>query len=365
MKHITLPAALLALSITAPFATAQTSQRITAGKANEYGLAYTLPATALDIYIEAELSSSAPGEFYNYARRHLGIDNAITAPSRSARVLSAVIVPRGVADSNNRWTAQFKPGGTVSMTLTADDMPLSVNGEGAAAPAATAALPQARPAAPGPLDGDIARQAVTAEMARSSSLSKKAELAAQRIFELREMRSDILSGQADNMPADGAAMQLVLDNLAAQEAALTAMFAGTSSSRTVVRKYTLLPDSTDITGRVIGRLSAVDGLLDADNLAGAPVTVDLKVVERGKIPVNEKGEAKLFPKGGVAYIVPGSAIVSVGWEGQTITSSTVSLAQLGITFGLNPALFSDKKAPYRAIFDPTTGAVTDLSPVAP
>ncbi len=44
-------------------APAQTSQKITAGKANEYGLVYSLPATALDVYIEAEISESHPGEF--------------------------------------------------------------------------------------------------------------------------------------------------------------------------------------------------------------------------------------------------------------------------------------------------------------
>lgn len=50
---------------------AQTSQKITAGKASEYGLVYSLPVTALDIYLVAELEEAHPGEFQNYARRHL------------------------------------------------------------------------------------------------------------------------------------------------------------------------------------------------------------------------------------------------------------------------------------------------------
>ncbi|MDE6206657.1 MAG: DUF4831 family protein [Muribaculaceae bacterium] len=353
---------LIVALVSAGTAAAQTSQRITAGKANEYGLTYTLPATAVDIYVEAELTEKQPGEFYNYARRHLSITDAVTAPSTTARVLSAVIVPRGIPDSDNRWTAQFKPGQAVSISLTDTDIPLGINTDGAPT-AAAPAIPAARPAAPTPLEGDIARQAVTPDMVRSASVSKKAELAAQRIFELREMRSDILSGQADNMPSDGAAMQLVLDNLSAQEAALTAMFAGTTSTSTVVRKYTVIPDSTDVSGRVIGRLSAVDGLLDADNLAGSPITVDIKVVERGAVPVNEKGEPKIFPKGGVAYTVPGSANVSVNYNGNVVESSLIPVAQLGITFGINPALFYDKKAPYSATFDPVTGALINLAPV--
>ena len=177
------------------------------------------------------------------------------------------------------------------------------------------------------------------------------------------MRSDLMSGQADNPPADGAAMKLVLDNIAAQEAALTAMFAGTTSTRTVVRRYTVVPDSTDITGRVIARLSAVDGLLEPDNLAGSPVTLDFRVLEKGALPVDEKGQVKTFPKGGVAYRIPGRAQVSVSADGSNVASENFELAQLGVVFGLNPALFTDKKAPYGAVFSPDTGALISLTPL--
>lgn len=342
---------------------AQTSQKITAGKANEYGLVYTLPQTAVDIYIEAEVSESHPGEFYNYARRHLGINDAITTDSRSARVVSALIVPRGIPDPDKRYTAQFKAGQSAYITLSDTEMPIAINSEGGAA-AEAPAIPAARPAAPSPLEGEAARQAVTSDMARSASVSKKAELAAQRIFELRETRSDILSGNADNPPADGDAMKLVLENLSAQEAALTAMFAGTTSTRTEVRRYTIVPDSSDMSSRVIGRLSAVDGLIDADNLAGAPITVDIKVIEQGVLPVNEKGEVKSFPKGGVAYNIPGSAAVTVSYGGNRIASATLPMAQLGIVFGLDPSLFTNKKEPYKVTFDPTSGAVLELAPMA-
>jgi len=341
---------------------AQSSQKITAGKANEYGLVYTLPQTALDIYIEAEVTESHPGEFYNYARRHLGITDAITTDSRSARVLSAIIVPRGIPDPDKRYIAQFKSGQSAYITLTDNEMPIAINTEASTGTAAPA-IPAAIPATPSPLEGEAARQAVTSEMARSASVSKKAELAAQRIFELRETRSDILSGNADNPPADGDAMKLVLENLSAQEAALTAMFAGTTSTRTEVQRYTIVPDSSDISGRVLGRLSAVDGLIDADNLAGTPITVDIKVIEQGVEPVNEKGEVKTFPKGGVAYNIPGSAAVTVNYGGEQIASATLPIAQLGIVFGLNPSLFTDKKMPYKVTFDPTTGAVLELAPM--
>lgn len=341
---------------------AQTSQKISAGKANEYGLAYSLPRTAFDIYIEAELSEEHPGEFYNYARKHLGITDAITTDSHSARVRSITIVPRGEADNNERWLAQFKAGTSAYMTLTPDGTPVAINSDTEARTAAPQ-IPTAVAAKPTALETPSARQAVTQEMARSASTSKKAELAAQRIFELRETRSDILSGQADNPPADGAAMKLVLENLQAQEAALTAMFAGVKSSHTVVEKVSFVPDSTDASGIVIARLSAIDGIIPADNLAGAPITLTYKIVEEGTLPLTEKGEPKVFPKGGVAYRIPGRAELSISYGGKRIGGDTYAVAQAGTVFGLNPALFTDKKEPYRVIFDPTTGGVTDLSPM--
>ncbi|MDE6311231.1 MAG: DUF4831 family protein [Muribaculaceae bacterium] len=353
-------AALTALCCVAS-AHAQTSQKLTAGKASEYGLVYSLPVTAIEIAVEAELTVETPGEFANYARRYLGDDSAIRSSSKTARVRSVTIYPRGIADPANRWLAQFKAGSTPFMILSPEGIPLAINTEEAPAPTAPE-LPKAVPAAPTALETEAARQAVTQDMARSGSVAKRAELAAQRIFELREMRSDILSGQSDNTPPDGKAMQLVLDNLAAQEAALTAMFMGTRSTRTDVRTLEIVPDSADIRGRVIARISATDGIVDADNLAGAPLTLNLEILETATLPVNEKGETKRFPKGGVAYTIPGTALVSIEYEGSEVASKELGLAQLGVTFGLDPALFTDKKDPSMVRFDPATGGILIIGP---
>lgn len=341
-------------------AAAQASHKITAGKANEYGLAYTLPSTVLDLYIEAELTSEQPGDFHNYAGRYLGTDNAIHEPSRSAKVKSVTIVPRGIASDADRQLAEFKPGSSAFINLTPDNLPLAINTDEVYA-APVPMLPLAQPAPPSPLEGKAASEAVTADMARSSSLPKKAELAALRIFEIRETRSDLLSGNADNPPADGAAMKLVLDNLAAQEAALTAMFQGVRSTGTIVRKVSLEPDSAESV--VVARLSAVDGIIDADNLAGAPITAEIELLEEGTLPVDEKGTEKSYPKGGVAYAIPGTARVTIYYAGNKVVQTTVPVAQYGVVFGLDPKLFTDKTQPYKAIFDPATGAVTTLAPI--
>lgn len=355
MKQILLPLLIMLLGATA--ATAQTTQKLTASKINEYGLIYTLPNTVIDLTVEAEKTVKQPGEFFRYAKKYLGID-PITQPSTTFTLKSVIATPRGVADQDERYLVQFKSGSTPFIMLNDTNFPLAINTE-QIPEAAAPALPVAQEPRPTILQTPYAAQAVTAEMLQSPSSAKRAELAAARIYELRQNRNDIISGTADQMPSDGQAMKLALDNLAAQEEALTAMFIGTTQTSTQVRTYTVTPADTD-SRTIPARLSATDGLVDADNLAGDPIYLDLRITQRGTLPENEKGETKRFPKGGLAYRIPGQAQITATFAGNAILSTTIDIAQYGVVFGLDPNLFTDKKAPAYAIFNPITGALTEL-----
>ena len=350
--------AILTLAVAAFTANAQTTQRLTAGKLNEYGLIYALPVTTLDVTVEAERTVRTPGEFFRYAKKYLGID-PITEKSDTWAIKSVIVTPRGVADENERYLVQFKSGSTPFMVLDKNDFPLTVNDEDFTLPAAPE-LPKSRKAEPTILQTAAASQAVTEDMLRSTSSAKRAELAAAKIYELRQSRNDIISGNADQMPSDGAAMKLALDNIDRQEAALTAMFIGTEQTSTTVRTYPVVPGDTQSQRVVAARVSVTEGPVDVDNLSGMPVYLDITVTERGTLPRNEKGEEKKFPKGGLAYRIPGAANVKALVGGQTVWSGNVEIAQYGIVFGLDPSIFSDKKAPAYVIFDSTTGAIKEL-----
>ncbi len=360
MKHYLL---ILAAACVGLNAAAQKTEKLTASKGNDYGLVYTLPKTAVDITVETETTVKARGEFANYARMRLGIDNAVTEPSTRVTVKSITISTRGVPDSDNRWIAQFKPGSTVSILLDEDGIPLAINAD-AVDGAQPRELPKAVPMPVSPLDKPVAQQVLTQEMIRSTSLSKKAELAAQRIYELREQRNELISGNVDNMPADGASLKVALDALAEQEEALTAMFAGTTLTGTQVSTFSFVPSSHEVADSVVARISPVDGITDSDDLRGIPLTVSIRVISRGELPVNDKGEAKKFPKGGVAYNIPGAAEITVSFGGKVMGTKTVDLAQLGTTFGIDPDLFTHKKSPMQATFSPITGALLSLEPLS-
>ena len=346
----------LAAAFAAP---AQTTTKLSASKANDYGLVYTLPTTVLDITVEARHTINQPGEFYKYAKKYLNYDTPISEPSESWEIQSITVNARGQAESGKeQYLMQFRPGQTPFVIVDENGMPLAINTEDVTAPESPV-LPLPVKAAPTPLETPAARHAISEEMLQSQSSAKRAELAAQKIYDLRQSRTDLVTGQADQMPPDGKAMQIVVDEIAAQEAALTAMFVGTTQTETAVNTFTFTPGE-DASRTVLARISAIDGIVDAGGLSGDPITVTVKVTDRGAMPENEKGEPKKFPAGGIAYCIPGSARVSIDFRGKTIWEGHIDAAQYGIVFGLDPKIFSDKKAPAYLIFNPVTGAIQEL-----
>ena len=84
------------------------------------------------------------------------------------------------------------------------------------------------------------------------------------------------------------------------------------------------------------------------------------MTREGELPVDAKGEEKKLPKDAVIYNIPGAAKVTLSLAGRTLWSEEVDCAQFGVQFGLQPSLFSDKKARSFATFDPATGALRQI-----
>ena len=353
--------AIIAAAIAVQPLSAETTQKLSATKANDYALVYSLPLTTIDITLETVKTVRTPGEFYNYAKRILNVDDPVAEASVEYTLKSVTITTRGVADPDRRYAVKFSSGATPFMILSDNDVPLAINTEDVRIPKADP-IPVAQEAAPTPLQTEAARQVMTEEMLRSQSTLKRAQIAAEQLYALRQSRSDLLTGQADQMPPDGQAMQLVMDNLNAQEAALTAMFLGTEQTSTEVKTISFTPSAADndISSRIIARLSSVDGIVDANNLSGAPITLSYKVVSRGELPLNDKGAPLPFPKNGFAYCIPGTAQVTVTYEGEDFAEKNVNIAQAGIDYGVAPNSFADKKAPVYMIIDPATGAAIEI-----
>ena len=357
MKIQGLILASLAVAVCSTVASAQSTQKFTAAKHNEYGLTYSLPTTHLRVTVEAEKTVKKAGPFYKYAKKYLGTDDVVTKDSQEWDLKTVDVASYGVPNTQKQYLMQFKPGSNVYVTKSADGLLLSVNTENVQAPE----QPRKRQAEnPSVLDDSAYTFALPGEMLVSASTAKRAEIAAQQIYKIRESRTNYATGEADQMPPDGAAMKLVLDQLDAQEKALCALFVGTVQRSTEIKQFDFVPDTIDTQNQVLLRISNFNGSTDADDRTGEPLYVTMNVVERGELPVDEKGITKKLPKGAVVYTMPGKARFTFTYEGKKVAQHTFDVAQLGVEFGLDPNLFSNKKAPSFVKFYPETGAVKEI-----
>lgn len=348
----------MALAATPSQAVAQTTTKLTADRASDYGLYYTLPLTAFDVTVAVEKTQVEPGEYFNYARKYLAA-SAPTEASTKWRVLSAVINPVALPDTAQQYMSTFKGSTPVTMLVTERGFPVAINDDGYEPESDLLPLPQAVAPAPTILDTPVALQAMTEEMVQSRSSVKRAELAAARINELRQNRRDIVSGDAENMPTDGRAMELALSTIDGQEQALTAMFLGTTQTSVEVATFrVLLPAEGTLDRSVLCRLSATQGLVSADDLTGDPIYVTVDELSRGRIPFDEKGAERKWPRGGVAYRIPGQAKVTVDYDGSQVAERELPVAQLGVVYALDPGLFAGKMPRYQH-FNPTYGSLRD------
>lgn len=340
---------------------AQQTRILTADKHNEYGLVYRLPQTALRIEVSATRTIRKAGPFYQYAKKYIGTDKVIKADAEEWVLNSVTVTPYGVTDQETEYLMQLKPGALTYICVDGDGMLAAINKEVAAPPLKGAASTTDGNTASSALDMNKYLQYVNDEFIASQSSAKKAQMLAENIMEVRDAKVSLSRGTAETMPTDGRQLELMLKSLADQEASMTAAFTGLEETRTFSSSYTFMPDEEG--KKVLFRLSDFSGFVEADDLSGDPVYIAVEVTREGELPVDAKGEEKKLPKDAVMYNIPGAAKITVSYKGRNYYQQELDFAQFGVKFGLNPTLFSDKKARSYAVFDPVTGAVKEIGEV--
>lgn len=356
MKAITILLA-AAFAIVLPLK-AQQTRILSADKHNEYGLVYSLPVTSLRFEVTARQTTRHAGPFFQYAKKFIGTDRVVKEDSEEWEILTVKAVPVGSADPDNRYLMQLKPGALTSICVADDGMLLAINKEVDAPETLVAAQDEE-------LNEKIKvrdyLQYVNEDFLASQSSAKQAQMLSESIMEVRDARVSLTRGTAETMPTDGRQLELMLQSLEHQEAAMSAAFRGTEYSRTVTRTFMFTP--SEDTRDILFRMSDFAGFVGADDYSGEPVYVNVKVTHRGELPEDSKGEVKKLPKDAVIYNIPGAAQVTLTHKGTELWSGEVECAQLGVQFGLQPSLFSDKKSRSFAIFNPATGALVEIADV--
>lgn len=346
MKKLIIAAGLL--MTTSAYAQTEVLTGITRGK--DYGVVYSLPKTQIELEIKANKVNYTPGEFSKYADRYLRLTNVSTDPEEYWELTSVKVKSVGVPNSEATYFVKLKDK-TVAplMELTEDGIVKTINVPYSKSDADKKAAP-----APAILPKKVnPREFLTEEILIASSTAKMAELVAKEIYNIRESKNALLRGQADNTPSDGAQLKIMLDNLNAQEEAMTQMFSGTRDKEERTFTVRLTPDK-ELSNEVAFRFSKKLGVVANNDLAGTPFYISLKDLKSVKIPQEDGKKKKDLD--GIAYNVPGQAMVTLTDGKKKLYEGELPVTQFGVIEYLAPVLFN-KNSTIKVYFDPNTGGL--------
>ena len=149
------------------------------------------------------------------------------------------------------------------------------------------------------------------------------------------------------------------EKLEEQEKALTNLFTGIRAKEVSDYEVTIVPfDNLD--KEVLFRFSPQLGIVDADDLGGAPVYMNLKAIDRAPVLDPKEAEKKEKSLKGIIYNVPGKASIEISMNKKTLYKGEAQITQFGTREGLAPIMFEDKKAPVKVYFYPETGAIKQI-----
>lgn len=316
------------------------------------GITYCLPRTALKVRVNASCVKYQPGDFRPYAERYLRLSGIPKEPSTSWKIEDVKIYSVGEPDTTKMFSVRLRQKTAAPLvSLTPEGVLVSINQD---APA-TVSLP-AMPKPTATNDNLNPRDYMTQEILAAGSTSKMAELTAAEIYDIRESRSALAKGEADNTPKDGEQLKLMISSLDTQERALLQQFKGTQTRETRSYEFYYLPtkgDSRDVLFRFSKKLGAVD----ADDMAGEPVYITLK--DKHTAPAPAPADPKKKEPEDVRYNVPTDVDVSISSGSNVLAHEVVPMGQFGNVEHLGVELFN-KRMDTHVTLSPVTGGIVEL-----
>ena len=344
----------LLISILALQGTAQTEVNTFFSGANE-GVTYYLPDTRIEITVHTTCITRTPGEFNPYAQRYLRIGNAISKEETRWEMNGVEVGTTGKPNKEKMYTVKLNSSTASNVTLNKSGIIEAIN-----ARVSHEMMHEAENK--GYSTPTDATQYMTEELLQATSTAKQAELTAKEIYAIRESKLNITRGLSENMPKDGQSMKLILDELNKQERALTELFTGRTDTVHYSCTYFIDPKlDNDTTKAVLFRFSRKLGVLDKEDLAGAPVYYNIRDLKSVRKPTAEELEKKkkLLKIEGICYTVPGKMLFDIYTMTKTLYKEEIPIAQYGTTEVLSKTMFTKDETP-KVLFDTSTGGIISI-----
>ncbi len=356
---------LILLLIGAVMVCAVQAQMVEEGEA---ALVYYAPKTAVALDFTYTVETQVRGQFAQFAESLLGATDVVTENS-SSYTLDEVRISTSTSADQSRPHKITVDGG-IPMLFTINDKGLltgynispesqadrRVRHESSTRPAVKSRISPKRIA---PYPEEVLKAGGPASQARET---------AKQILHIRETRMYLLSGEVERAPADGKAMELVLEELDRQEEALTELFIGKRTKKTEHKKVTL--NSIHRNGsqdREIYKeylyFSGENGFTSKENVDADSILVWIGC-HKAHYKASEIDAKKSKKRGDeasqVIYNLPGDAVVRVIYQGRLLGERTIPVAQKGIDVPLPKSLFTGSELP-KIVFSEKTGNVISIS----
>jgi len=320
------------------------------------GTSYYLPKTALHFIVQVEKTIYEPGQFAPYAERYMKKSDIVQQPFTTYRIISTKMIPVSVPDTAKHFNLLMDKKHTITKAdLDDSGVLLAVNAEGEKVQYPAPFVAAKKPEVLNPKDY------MTEDILSVGSSAKMAELCAKEIYDIRDSRSQLSRGQADNMPKDGEQLKLMFQHLDTQEKALLQVFEGITFRDTTETTITFVP-TKEIDKQLLFRFSKKLGFTDIDDLGGAPFYISIEDEHTAPKPeMNPEGEKEKKSKEDIGLNVnqPSKIKVSLFEQEKPLASFETYAGQFGTTENLSGELFGKKQTSH-IILNPLTGGIDSI-----
>ena len=333
----------------------------------EAALVYYSPKTTISIDFEYTVETYEPGLYAQYAEAMLGVKDVVTENKTIYRLKDVQIRTATTTDFERPHKVTAEPGIPLLLTINEKGLLTGYN------------LPPFSPKDRDRRDrssfSNTTCKISTTEVApfpeevlQAATPLAQANEVAKQIMHLRETRMYLLNGEVEHAPADGQAMQLVLEELDKQEQALTALFTGKKSFRAEHKKVQIEPIAKNMfkgvrTKEELYFFSEENGFTDGDNVDADTIKVTIYANPMTYLPVDDadqKGKKKAPAVSQIVYNLPGKCEVEVNYNGQNKAKRTVEIAQYGVDVPLGKDVFTGKELPVIVVSE-RTGNIVSIS----
>jgi hypothetical protein len=259
---------------------------------------YALPRSTFKVDVEFIRTTRIPGPYYAYAERFLSIENALRKDSISWKVSDVSISIAKEADPNHYYIVESSTNDiSYNNLFEMSEQGLIIDLSAQKQELYNSTYLEDRPDFGVPYkdlsvvenfgtvkdtlyrlvfkDTAFVKTPLIKYQVEQKTMEKKANEAALFIFELREKRFELITGNSENAP-EGTAMRAALDEITRLENEYLSLFIGKTQTDKFTFSYDVTPDEKlDLTRETLFRFSEKNGVMQEGMQQGASFTIEI------------------------------------------------------------------------------------------